>query len=217
MKIKWMGHACFLMDASKGMLLTDPYDNSLPYCNLDVEPDVITVSHDHFDHNAVGRVAGKPKVVRGAGETKAIGTVFRGIATYHDENQGKDRGKNTIFTFKLEGISIAHLGDLGHQLDDKQLQALLPTEVLLVPVGGNFTIGPDEAMALVKKLPKLKIVIPMHYKTDKLGDDFPIAPVDDFINKAERIDWKNSSEVVINGKSLPTKREVWILHYAKDL
>jgi L-ascorbate metabolism protein UlaG (beta-lactamase superfamily) len=214
MKIKWLGHACFLIEGEKGRLVTDPYNEAIPYRPPDCIADVITVSHDHFDHNAVGRVKGNPTVVRGEGAHSASGIRFQGILSFHDESGGTKRGGNTIFTFEMEGLKLAHLGDLGDTLTEEQTAALSDVEVVFIPVGGHYTIGADEAAALIKRLPNLKVVIPMHFKTDRLGDDFPIAPVDDFARKVQNVKTIGSSEVALSRQSLPTQQEVWILDYA---
>ena len=214
MKIKWVGHSCFLIEGKEGRVMTDPYAESIPYRPPDYAADVITVSHDHFDHNAVERVKGSPTVIRGEGTHDAAGIPFVGIASFHDESGGSKRGANTIFTFEMESLKMAHLGDLGEQMSDEQMATLGEIEVLFVPVGGHFTIGPDEAAALVKRLPNLKVVIPMHFKTDRLGDNFPIAPVDNFARKMQNVKRIGSSEVALSRESLPEQQEVWILDYA---
>lgn len=214
MKIKWLGHACFLIEGEQGRLITDPYDESIPYRPPDFSVDVVTVSHDHFDHNAVGRVKGSPAVVRGEGVHSASGIRFQGIASFHDESGGTKRGANTIFAFEIEGIRMAHLGDLGETLSEEQAAALSDVEVLLIPVGGYYTIGANEAATLVNRLPGLRVVIPMHYKTDRLGDDFPIAPVENFARRVQNVKRIGSSEVTLSRESLPAHQEVWILDYA---
>jgi len=214
MKIKWIGHACFLIEGEEGRVITDPFDESIPYRPPDFIADVVTVSHEHFDHNAVGRVRGNPTVIRGEGAHSAAGISFEGIASFHDDVSGQKRGPNTIFTFEMEGIQLAHLGDLGGALTDAQVSALAGVEVLFIPVGGHFTIGPQEAAALIKRLPNLKIAIPMHYKTDRLGENFPIAPVENFTRKMQNVKRVGSSEAALSRESLPAQQEVWILDYA---
>ncbi len=214
MKIKWLGHACFLIEGEKGRLITDPYDESIPYRPPDFDADVVTVSHDHFDHNAVGRVKGRPTVVRGEGVHSASGIRFQGIASFHDESGGTKRGANTIFAFEIEGIRMAHLGDLGETLSEEQAEVLSDVEVVFIPVGGHYTIGAGEAAALLNRLPSLRVVIPMHYKTDRLGDDFPIAPVENFAGMVQNIKHIGSSEVALSRESLPAQTEVWILDYS---
>ena len=214
MKIKWIGHACFLIEGKAGRILTDPYNEKIPYRPPDFAVDVVTVSHEHFDHNAVERVQGSPVVLRGEGPHEACGISFRGIASFHDQEQGKSRGENTIFVFEIEDIRLAHLGDLGAPLTAEQATALADVEVLFVPVGGHFTIGPEEAEVLTERLPNLKVVIPMHYKTDRLSEDFPIVTVDKFASKMQNVAQIGSSEVVLTRDTLPATQEVWILDYA---
>lgn len=214
MKIKWIGHSCFLIEGDGMRIITDPYNEQLPYRPPDYTVDIVTVTHEHFDHNAVDRVKGNPTVIRGVGEHTARGITFTGIASFHDEEQGKKRGKNTIFKFMLEGVTLAHFGDLGHRLTDVQTAALADTQVAFIPVGGYFTIGPNEAVDIAKRLSKLRVIFPMHYKTDILGDDFPIAPVENFARRMQNIKKIGSSEVTLTKESLPERQEVWILDYA---
>lgn len=214
MRIKWLGHSCFLIEGRGGCVMTDPYDASLSYRPPDYAADVVTVSHEHFDHNAVERVKGSPTVIRGEGTHHAAGFHFQGIASFHDNCGGKKRGGNTIFTFEMEGLQLAHLGDLGETLSEEKMAALAGVEVLFIPVGGHFTIGPDEAEALIRRLPALRVIIPMHFKTDRLGDNFPIAPVDNFAGKMQNVKRIGGSEVTLSRESLPPQQEVWILDYA---
>ncbi len=115
MKIKWLGHASFLITSDSGIkIITDPYETGggLSYGEIKESADIVTVSHDHFDHNNVAAVPGNPQVVKGTAEVKGI--EFKGISTYHDEAKGGQRGKNTILCFEVDGIRVCHLGDLGH-------------------------------------------------------------------------------------------------------
>ena len=170
MKVKWIGHACFLIEGEEGKVLTDPYDKSIPYRAPDFPVDVVTVSHEHSDHNAINRVPGDPSVIRGPGEHRARGMMFTGIACFHDSEAGKKRGKNTIFTFTVDGIHLAHPGDLGHPLSDVQVEALSAVEVLFIPIGGHYTTDAAQAAEIARALPKLRVVIPMHFKTDLIPD-----------------------------------------------
>jgi L-ascorbate metabolism protein UlaG (beta-lactamase superfamily) len=214
MNIRWIGHSCFLIDSKEGKVLTDPFNEAIPYGIPDLPVDVVTVSHEHFDHNAVERVQGDPEVVRGDGPHTAAGITFQGVPSFHDPEKGKQRGPNTIFVFTIEGIRLAHFGDLGHPLTDAQKMALSQVEAAFIPVGGHFTIGPDEARDVVKMLPRLKVVFPMHYKTDKLSSDFPIVPVDKFTQGMQNIRKIGRSEVALTRDALPGQTEVWILDYA---
>lgn len=178
MRIEWLGHACFLITGRTGVrLVTDPFNEQVGYPVPRVHADIVTVSHDHFDHNATQYIKGNPIVVRNPGEHSVKGVPIKGVATFHDRAQGKDRGPNTAFKITVDGVSVCHLGDLGHILEQNQLAALGRVDVLLVPVGGTYTIDPQEAAEVVKQINPV-VVIPMHYKTRYLN--FPIRPVDDF-------------------------------------
>jgi len=214
MKITWIGHACFLIEGKNVTVMTDPYDEHIPYKAPSFPADVVTVSHEHFDHNAADRVLGSPAVVRGSGKHTAHGVKFTGIATFHDQEQGKKRGENTIFTFAVDGINIAHFGDLGHSLSPKQIAQLSQVEVVMIPVGGYFTIDAAQAADIVGQLPHVKVFLPMHYKTDVLGTDFPIDTVDKFASRMQNVREIGSAEVTINHNDLPEHPEVWILNYA---
>jgi len=214
MKITWIGHSCFLIEGRDVRVITDPYDEHIPYKAPSLPADVVTVSHEHFDHNAVGRVLGSPQVVRGPGKHMAHGIEFNGMATFHDEEQGKKRGENTVFTFTIDGVTLAHFGDLGHMLNAEQLAQLKDVEVALIPVGGYFTIDANQAAQIVAKLPAIKVVIPMHYKTDILGPDFPIDPVEKFTSQMQNTVEIGSAEVTLTASTLPAHPEVWILNYA---
>jgi len=185
-KISWLGHSCFKIEDDSGRVaVTDPFDESVGYPAPRVRADVVTVSHEHYDHNNVKALRGDPAVVRGIGERSAAGIEFEGIASYHDDRGGKLRGKNTIFCFEMDGIRVCHLGDLGHQLGEKEAVALGEVDVLMIPVGGTFTLDAEGAKKVVGQI-KPKIVLPMHFKTPVLT--FEIDSADRFLSgeKVER-------------------------------
>lgn len=208
MRIEWKGHASFLLISSKGVrVLTDPFDEHVGYPLPNVEVDVATVSHLHGDHNYTDSLLGKPVIIEGAGEHEAAGIVIKGVATYHDPEQGKKRGKNTVFVIKMDGLNICHLGDLGHLLTSKQVSDIGQVDVLFVPVGGFFTIDTKQAYEVVQQL-RPALVLPMHYKLDKRVT-LPIAPVDEFLGlfpKVERL-----TILDIDKSLLPRKTEVVLL------
>lgn len=215
MKLQWIGHACFRIEAGDGtVLIIDPYDESVPYKAPEGPADVVLSTHDHFDHNAVGRVKGNPRVIRGVGEWEVKGIKIRGIPAYHDEKGGKDRGRITIYRIAVDGVVLAHFGDLGHVITAEQQRPLEDTEVALIPVGGYYTIGPKEALETIRLLPNLKVIVPMHYKTEKVRD-WPIGPVEEFLELVEfPVRKLGSSEVEITKEGLPEKKEVWVLEHA---
>lgn len=215
MKLQWIGHACFRIETSDGtVLIIDPYDESVPYKAPEGPADIVLSTHDHFDHNAVDRVQGNPQVIRGVGEWEVKGIKIRGIPAYHDEKGGKDRGRNTIFRIAADGLVLAHFGDLGHVITAEQQRPLEDTEVALIPVGGYYTIGPKEALETIKLLPNLRVIVPMHYKTE-LVKDWPIEPVDEFLKLVDfPVKRVGSSEVEITSGALPERKEVWVLEHA---
>ncbi len=215
MKIKWNGHASFTITTSSGIkIITDPYEpggfgGQIKYGPISDTADIVLVSHDHADHNYVQGLSGSPVVVRGTQEEKGI--KFEAVPAYHDPNKGAERGKNTIFVFEADGIKVAFLGDLGHILEPEQAEKLKGLDILLIPVGGTFTIDAGQAKQLVDML-KPRVAIPMHYKTEKLG--FPIRPVDDFLSLCEKVKRLDTSEVEISKDQLPEPTEIWVLKYA---
>jgi L-ascorbate metabolism protein UlaG (beta-lactamase superfamily) len=216
MKITWCGHACFLITTEDGKkILTDPYEpggygGALAYGKVMDEVDLVLVSHDHADHNYIQGLKGKPKVIRVAGKHQFQGVEFRGITTYHDTSQGKERGINVIFCFEVDGISLCHLGDLGHPLSDKELSQIGKVDILLIPVGGFYTIDAKTATEVVKKI-NPKITIPMHFKTEKCS--FPITGVEEFTRGKSNFKNTGRSEVSITKDSLP-QNEIWVLNHA---
>ncbi len=182
MKITWFGHACFLIEMEGIRIVTDPFDETVGYPIPNVTADVVTESHQHFDHNAHHLVRGNFRLIKEAGEYEIGKVKVKGIETYHDTKSGRERGKNIVFVFEGEGMRVCHLGDLGHVPTNDQVRSIGEVDVLLVPVGGTFTIGPKEAREVVNLI-KPTVTIPMHYKTRYLK--FNLLPVDDFLKLFE--------------------------------
>ncbi len=214
MKIRYLAHASFLIENKDGVrIITDPYkpnayDGGIKYDSIDEEADIVTVTHTHEDHNFTEAVKGNPEIVNTPERREIKGIVIEGFKTYHDPNQGKDRGENIIFSLDIDNIKLVHCGDLGDVNAD--LSGIKDVDILLIPVGGHFTINADEAYTIVNKL-KPKIVIPMHYKTEKTS--FPIENVQKFISKFERV--KHIKDKEISFTTLPETLEVWVLPYTK--
>jgi len=214
MKIKWLGHASFLVTSESGTsIITDPYPqgSGLSYVPINEAADIVTMSHDHFDHNNISGVPGKPQVITGNGVKNIKGIEFRGIATHHDQSQGKERGANTAFCFSVDGVKVCHLGDLGHRLSPEQIAEIGSVDVLLVPIGGVFTIDAKMAANVVDDL-KPKIAMPMHYKTAKC--DWTLNKVDDFIEDKKNVNRLHSSEIEIKASKLPEVTEIVVLEPA---
>jgi len=216
MKIKWNGHASFTITASDGtVIVTDPYDPSgyggvLTYDQVKDKADGVLVSHDHADHNYVKGLPGSPEVIKGSGRVKDI--KVKGIPTYHDESGGSERGENTIFVFAVDGMNICFAGDLGHPLSNEQIKAIGPLDLLLIPVGGTYTVDADGAAKIAEAL-NPKLIIPMHFKTDKCA--LPISEVDGFLEKMPKVNQLKQSEIELSQDKLPDAgTEVWVLNHA---
>ncbi len=209
MKVKWLGHASFLITSEKGVkIITDPYipGGPLTYGEIKESADIVTVSHEHGDHNNAAAVRGKPEIVKGAATVKGIS--IKAMPVYHDEQMGKLRGKDTIFCFEMDGIKACHLGDLGHQLSDQQAAELGKIDVLFIPVGGNYTIDAAGATRLCDQL-KPRVIMPMHYNTSKCN--YPIAGVDDFSKGKRNVKRLDASEVEFKAAELPAETQIVVL------
>ncbi len=192
-------------------IITDPYaaGGELSYGDIAESADIVTVSHDHFDHNNVAAVGGNPAIVRGTTGVKGIS--FRGVPTYHDEAAGKKRGNNTIFCFEIDGVKVCHLGDLGHPLNERQAAELGEIDLLLIPVGGFFTIDAVTASQLCERL-KPRVIIPMHYRNKKCA--FPISDVDEFLQGKKNVSRLDASEVKLKSGELPADTRIIVLQPA---
>jgi L-ascorbate metabolism protein UlaG (beta-lactamase superfamily) len=180
MKIKWLGQAAFLIE-SKTTLVTDPFAPIIGRLPKDLVADVVTVSHSHFDHNYVKGVGGSPEVINSIGKFSVGTAEITGVATFHDNVGGRKRGNNIVFVVKAEGLTLCHLGDLGHILSDKQIKEIGPVDILMIPVGGGPTIDATQVVQTVSQL-KPKVVLPMHYKSKKSLIPLPFAGVDKFVD-----------------------------------
>jgi L-ascorbate metabolism protein UlaG (beta-lactamase superfamily) len=215
MKIKWLGHSAFLLTSDTGTkVLTDPYhsggfDGAVGYGPIKEKVDAVTVSHNHDDHNWLGGLPEGFETVESPGKHDVAGITITGIKTYHDARQGKERGRNLAFMIEMDGLRIVHLGDLGHTLSEDDARALGKVDVLLVPVGGYFTIGPKEALSVMKTL-RPSVVIPMHFKTGVLN--FPVAPVEDFASLAGKHERPGKSEIEVKKENLRDQRIVVLEH-----
>lgn len=214
MKIRWNGHSSFTIITDDGVIIvTDPYESGafgggIAYFPVDAEPDIVTISHNHADHNYTAGFKGEFEEVRGDRTIKGI--EFKSIDTYHDTNQGADRGDNKIFCFTIDDINVCHLGDLGHTLSADQIEKLGSVDVMFMPVGGFYTIDAKQATDIFEKV-RPKIAIPMHFKTEKCG--FPIADVDEFSRGKARVQRIDSDEIELSADKLPGEPEIIILKH----
>ncbi|WPX08893.1 MBL fold metallo-hydrolase [Anaerocellum danielii] len=208
MKITYLAHASFLIETKSGVkILTDPYDDSVGYTVFELSPNVVLTSHKHFDHGYTGSLKGDYVLVDKEGEFEVKGVKIKGIKTFHDKENGQKRGENIVFVIEDE-FCVAHLGDLGHELLEHQLEKMGKVDILLIPVGGVYTIDAKEAFNVAKAV-NPRIIIPMHYKTEKLK--FDLGKVEEFTKHFEDIEVLNTCEIEIN--NLPEKQKVMLLKY----
>lgn len=217
MKVKWYGHASFLITSEKGLkIITDPYEpggfgGAIAYGKIADAADLVLVSHDHADHNYVKGLPGNPKVIKGAGTHRFKDLEIKGMASYHDDGQGTERGGNIIFCFALDDLQICHLGDLGHVPTEQQVKQIGRVDLLFIPVGGVYTIDPSRATLTMQKL-NPRLAIPMHFKTPRCG--FPLASVEEFTKGKSAVKTPAGSELEVKKETLPQKLEIIVLQPA---
>lgn len=209
MKIRYLAHASFLITADDGTrIITDPYTagQGFKYAPIDEAADIVTVSHDHGDHNNVAGIKGNPQVVRDSATVKGI--TFKAVPTAHDDKGGAERGKNMVMCMVVNGVRIVHLGDLGHFLTDNQVTEIHKVHVLLVPVGGHFTIDAATATEVAEQV-RARVIIPMHYKTDK--SELPIGGVEEFVKAKDNVTMVDGSELEFTVPTLPAGPQIMVL------
>ena len=184
MEITCIGHSCFKIKGKNATIVIDPYDpKKMGYKLPKLEADIVLSTHDHFDHNYKQGVTGYKHFINAPGEYEASEIFIYAIKTFHDEKKGAERGENIMYLIEVDEFEILHVGDLGHDLSDSDLEKASIVDVLLVPVGGTYTIGPKRAAQVVSKV-EPGIVIPMHYQTkDLTGLGKELAPLDKFLNE----------------------------------
>ncbi len=214
----WLGHASFYLQSPAGVrVVTDPFGaDVLPV--PDVKADVVTVSHEHFDHNHIETVKGNPQVWRGltsdGKDWRDIDKNYKDlraytVATYHDQSSGAERGKNAVFVLEIGNLRVVHLGDLGHLLTEKQIKKIGSVDLLMVPIGGKFTIGAQQAWQIIESL-KPKVAVPMHFLLPGM-EDFPIAPVSDFTAGRANVRRMGPAKIELAREKLPSSTEIWVL------
>ncbi len=210
MEIAWLGHSCFRIKGKEACVVTDPCHPSLGYSLSKVQADIVTLSHSHPGHCYTEAVTSEFKGIRGAGEYEMRGTFITGVTTWHDTEQGKQLGKNTVYFLTIDGLTLCHLGDLGHLPASELLEDMNDVDVLFLPVGGVSTIGGSTAAEIVRRSTP-KIVIPMHYKTPALTKR--LEPVDKFLKEVGTKERVSQPKLSVNRSTLPTSTQVIILDY----
>jgi L-ascorbate metabolism protein UlaG (beta-lactamase superfamily) len=211
MDISWLGQSCFRIKGKNVSIVTDPYDPEMVGLKkLKASADIVTVSHGHGDHNNTGAVEGEPFVIEGAGEYEVKGVRIAGVQTFHDNKQGKERGTNTLYVLEVDGVIICHCGDLGHELTVEQLEQIEDVDVLLIPVGGTYTLDGTEAVKVINQI-EPKVVIPMHYKLPEAKTDLKLADLDSFLHAYGAKSVEPMSKYTVTKDKLPAEVELIVL------
>ena len=210
MDITWLGHSCFLIKGKDKTILTDPCHPDLGYRLSDPEADIVTLSHFHRGHSYVEGVANDPKQIRSPGEYEIGGTFVTGIASFHDSKKGEVRGKNTIYVIEMDGMTLCHLGDLGHPLDSHLVEEIGDVGILFLPVGEVSTIPIDTGAEIIRQL-EPSIVIPMHYKTKAFAGN--LSPLDKFLDAMRIRGLEARPKLSITSSSLPGSTQTIVLSH----
>ena len=221
--LTWYGQSCFLLESASGTrVVMDPIPSNIGYLPpADLHADAVTVSHEHQDHNNVALVRGKPKILRGLTpdkkgwmkiDEKVKDIAIRSVGVYHDDKKGAEIGLNTVFVFEVGGVRIAHLGDLGHILTDQQLSAIGSVDVVLVPVGGVWTVDALKATQVVDQIRPRLVAIPMHYRTE-LSTIKELATVDGFLAGRSNVRRETGTRLAITGLRSRPSAETVVLRY----
>ena len=210
MEITWLGHSCFTIKGKEKTIITDPYHPDLGYRLGEPKADIATLSHFHPGHSYIEGVANNPKQVKGPGEYEIGGIFITGVAAFHDNKKGDLRGKNTIYVIEMDGITLCHLGDLGHPLGPHLVEELGDVDILFLPVGEISTIPVDTAVEIARQLDP-HIVIPMHYKTEAFAGELEL--VDKFLNKMRIRELEARPKLSITSASLPSSIQTVVLNY----
>jgi L-ascorbate metabolism protein UlaG (beta-lactamase superfamily) len=222
-RLTWLGHSCFVLETAAGTrVVMDPLPKGLGYeLPAGLKADLVTVSHEHADHNNVALVGNKPRIIRGLTADKKgwsrIDERFKDLAirtvgVYHDERHGAERGLDTVFIFEVGGLRIAHLGDLGHLLSDDELSAIGSVDVALVPVGGATTIDGYQATRVIDQLHPRLGVIPMHYQTGAVTIK-DLQPVDAFLERKANVRREGGNSIVLTPVKARPAVEIIVLRW----
>ncbi len=210
MDIGWLGHSCFRIKGRHATIITDPYSPELGYSLGKPAARIVTISHQHPGHSYIQGVGGDPRIISGPGEYEISGVLIIGIAAFHDDEKGSKRGKNTVYLMEVDGVSLCHLGDLGHVLTSEQAEQLDNVDVLLLPIGGVSTINAPMAAEVVRQL-EPNVVVPMHYKTEALKRE--LAPVERFLKEMGLKGITSEPKLSFTKASLPATTQVFLLDY----
>lgn len=208
MDITWLGHSCFRIKGSQAIIITDPFPPELGYTLGKQTANIITLSHQHPSHSYVKGIGGEPRIIKGPGEYEISGILIIGIATFHDNQRGQVRGKNTVYVMEIDGVSVCHLGDLGHVLSTEQVEEIGGVDVLFLPVGGGSTINAAIAAEVILQL-EPNAVIPMHYRTPAIKRELDSENV--FLKEMGIGQIEPRPKLTLSKSNLPLSTQVFLL------
>jgi L-ascorbate metabolism protein UlaG (beta-lactamase superfamily) len=212
MDVSWLGHSCFRLRGRQATVITDPFRPVEGYTLGRPSANIVTISHHHPDHDNASAVGGTSMVVDGPGEYEIANVLITGIATFHDDSQGASRGKNTVYVIEIDGVTICHLGDLGHLPSSEQVEEMGTVDVLLVPVGGHTTITPKQAAELVSMLDP-RLVVPMHYRA--VAAKPKLEKLDKFLKEMGLSKAAPEAKLSVSKSSLPSETQLAVLDYKR--
>lgn len=179
MKLTWRGHACFIMENDQGVRIAiDPYDASVGYPMRPIAADAVLMSHGHHDHCCREMLVGDPQVIEACGQHAVQNVRITGFSSFHDDQQGALRGQNVLFLIEMDGVRLLHTGDLGHPLSSELIEKIGPVDVLMIPVGGTYTLTGEQAAQTAQRI-GAQVTIPMHFKASCVG--YPITDAQPFL------------------------------------
>jgi L-ascorbate metabolism protein UlaG (beta-lactamase superfamily) len=212
MEIIYLGHSAFKLKGKTATLVTDPYGEEVGFkYPKKIEAGIVTVSHDHKDHNAVVAVDGTPYIVKGPGEYEISGVGVVGFQTYHDKEKGALKGKNTIYRIEMDGLVIVHLGDLGHTLSSSDVDALGSVDILCIAVGGT-ALTLEEVQTCIADVDPY-IVLPMHYNTPAHDQKVfgNLGPLSAFLKQMGKDTIEPVSKLAMTKDKLPEEMQIVVL------
>ncbi len=209
MVITWYGQSCFKIQSGETVVFSDPFNKEVGLVPPRSQAHIVTISHHHYDHDNSESLSSNPLIIDGAGEYEAMGVNIKGIFSFHDNQEGKERGINIIYVIEIEGIKICHLGDLGQKkLTGEQLEKIGEVDILIIPVGGSVTIDGEEAVDIINQI-EPKIVIPMHYKIS--GLNVKIDGAEAFLKEMGAGKKEALDKLTLKKKDLPQETEVVVM------
>ncbi|OGG01871.1 hypothetical protein A2Z33_01320 [Candidatus Gottesmanbacteria bacterium RBG_16_52_11] len=218
MEIRYIGHSSFVIKGKSATLVTDPFDPVMVGLKFPkhLSCDIVTVSHDHQDHNSIDQLDGKPFAVTGPGEFEIKGVGIVGIGVYHDASSGQERGKNNIYRIEIDGISVVHLGDIGHVLTAEMVDALDGVDILMIPVGGFYTVDSVKAKEIITEV-EPAIIIPMHYGRPDINQKAfgELSPLTQFLKEMGKDEVVPVPKLTVTKDRIPTEIQIAVLE-SKD-